>query len=128
MFKKLFTWLVRLILLLWFVLTIIVGMWIWQENSAPVNVSYFGFNFSDQTLGTVMTIMLLAGFGLGSVPLVLMAMVRKAAHKRQLKKARRDYEKRGYEKRDNENKIGEKPPADIKQLSAGTPKAIGENE
>ena len=93
MFKKLFTWLVRLTLLLWFVMTIVVGMWLWQENSTSVNVSYFGFIFSGQTLGTVMTIMLLVGFGLGSLPLVVMALFRDALFKRRINKVHKTYEK-----------------------------------
>lgn len=94
MLKKIFRRLGLILLLLWFMLTLVVGMWVWSENSSPVVVSYFGFEFHDQALGTVMAVMFVAGFLLGAFPLCVTAVVRASAHKRQIKKILKEFERR----------------------------------
>lgn len=94
MLKKLFRRIALILLLLWFVLTLVVGMWVWSENSSPVVVSYFGFEFHDQALGTVMAAMFVAGFLLGAFPLCVTAVVRASAHKRQIKKMLKEFGRR----------------------------------
>ncbi len=93
MFKKLLKWFVRAFLALWFLFALIVGMWIWRENSVEVVVSYFGFELHQQTLGTVMTTMLVVGFTLGALPMFFTAIVREISHKRQIKKVKKTFEK-----------------------------------
>ncbi len=93
MLKKLVKWFVRAFLVLWFIFSLIIGMWIWRENSVEVMVSYFGFELHQQTLGTVMTTMLVVGFVLGALPMFFTAIVRETSHKRQIKKVQKAYEK-----------------------------------
>ncbi len=89
MLKKLVKWFVRALLVLWFIFTLIVGMWIWRENSTEVMVSYFGFELHQQTLGTVMTTMLVAGFTLGALPMFFTTILRELSHKREIKKVKK---------------------------------------
>ncbi len=91
MLKKLFRRIAVTLLLLWFMLTLVVGMWVWNENSSPVVVSYFGFEFHDQALGTVMTGMFVAGFLLGAFPMFVTAAFRESAHKRHVKKMVKEF-------------------------------------
>lgn len=94
MLRKIFKWCLRIVLLLWMIFTIVLGMWIWQENSTEVVVSYFGFQFREQTLGTVMTTMLMVGFAFGALPLLLTAVMREIAHRRHVKKLLKQMDKR----------------------------------
>lgn len=93
MFRLALKWSARVLLLAWFVLTLILGMWVWRENSAAITASYFGFEFQGQTLGTVMTSMLVVGFALGALPMLVTAIIREASHKRHLKKVHKEFAK-----------------------------------
>lgn len=93
MIKKLFKWSIRLVILAWFVFTMIIGMWLWKENSTPVVVRYFGFEHQDWTLGGVMTAMLIIGFSLGSVPLFVTSLLKELKHNRNIRKVKKELSK-----------------------------------
>ncbi len=79
--------------MLWVIFTVIIGMWIWQENSGAVLVSYFGFQFHEQTLGEVMASMLVAGFTLGALPLLFAGIMRESTHRRNIKRIQKQMDK-----------------------------------
>ncbi|MFL0809501.1 MAG: LapA family protein [Agarilytica sp.] len=90
MIKKLFKWSARLLIVAWFIFTMIIGMWLWKENSAPVVVRYFGFEYQDWTLGTIMTAMLVLGFVFGSIPLFFTSLLKEGKHRMQVRKIRKE--------------------------------------
>lgn len=91
MIKKTLRWLKRIFILLWLIVAAVVGAWLWYENKNAVTVTYFGHQIQEQTLGTIMTGMLLVGFVLGFVPLMITSLMRESAHKRHIHKLQKQH-------------------------------------
>lgn len=93
MFKTLYKWVKLLFLLFWLFAMIIIGMWMFFENSQEVSVSYLGYEVANQALGFVICQMLFVGGFLGYLTSVVTFKSREVWYKRRYKKSQKTLEK-----------------------------------
>ncbi|MFT5082004.1 MAG: putative integral membrane protein [Lentisphaeria bacterium] len=86
-------WPKRLILFAWFVVMVLLGAWILQENKTQVTVTFLGTELEGQSLGLVICSMLALGGGGGFITSFLLSQGKVYFHRRKYIKATKALQK-----------------------------------
>ena len=86
-------WLKRFLLIAWCLSMLVIGMWIYSDNTTLVTLSVFGFALENQSLGLVICSMLLLGALLGLATGLMVTSGKVFVHNRRYKKASKEIER-----------------------------------
>lgn len=82
MFKKLWKWLYRCLLVIWLLVVFLVGAKLAQNNAQPVNVDLVFWQFPEVTSGVLMCVSFFLGVTLGVFAIAPVVILVKARLKR----------------------------------------------